>query len=240
MKINAELLKSFIKMSTANGTLTDCKLRFEDDSIILANKDITSTGAIKSKLYKANFSDYQPNIIITIRDTNRLINVLQNMSGEVTIKVEENAVLFYDGENEATLMMPCDEYLECKISTEEEEQLFENLQFDNGFELDSSKLIKARRNAQTLGIKYINCFVENGVLNIRAGEQTFDKFTIKIPVNYNNCHAIYGTTFLDFVGSMVGTVTISFKENFPMRIIYRNPNYEVTYLISPIRKEDEE
>lgn len=239
MKISSKVLLNFLNKVFVAGSINDAVLRFEPDGLHVSVKDITTTGAVNGVLYSSNFQDYVP-MRATIKDTSRLMAALKNIPTSVSISVDKNVFKLTSEESDAELIMPDEQYLECNLKPEQEQKLFTDLRFDEGFEVDAAKLKVAKGNTQTLGTNSVLASINDGIFYIRSGEDSFDKFTVKIPVNYNNVSARYGTTLLGFMGVLDNTVNIAFNDNFPMLLRIKNAEFDIKWLASPIIVQEDE
>lgn len=239
MRISADLLLNFLNKVFVAGSINDAVLRFESDGLCVAAKDLTSTGAVRGVLYSSNFIDYHSGVVATVKDTSRLLAALKNIKKTVTLSVEKNVFYLTSEENDAELMMPEEKYLECNLLPEQEKKLFQDLKFDDGFEVDAIRMKFAKENTRVLGTNSVLAEVKDGIFYLRSGEDSFDKFTVKIPVNYEEVSSRYGTTLLGFIGVLENTVNISFRTEFPMMLHVKNSEFDIKWLASPIIPEDE-
>ena len=175
MKISSKVLLNFLNKVFVAGSINDAVLRFEPDGLHVSVKDITTTGAVNGVLYSSNFHDYVP-MRATIKDTSRLMAALKNIPTSVSISVDKNVFKLTSEESDAELIMPDEQYLECNLKPEQEQKLFTDLRFDEGFEVDAAKLKVAKGNTQTLGTNSVLASINDGIFYIRSGEDSFDKF----------------------------------------------------------------
>jgi hypothetical protein len=234
MKISAKILANFINKVCIAGNITDAVLRFEDDGLHISVKDIVATCAVRGILNKSMFQDYVP-LRVSIKDSVRMLGALRNMGNSmVSLSVAGNTFCIDSDENTAELIVPDEKYLECNMSPEQETNLFEKLQFDAGFEIASDRLKTVIKNTNMLGVKSVSAYVHNGVFYIRAGEESFDKFTVKIPVNYNDVASRYGTALFEIINVLEGNINVAFGTDFPMMISTANNEFNIKWLASPI------
>ena len=95
-KIKANVLKDFIKKSTVNGTIEDCKLEFKENGLNMCHKDQPGVILVAGVLDKKAFNTYEE-MELPIKNSKVLIAVLGTFSDNIIniVKVD-NMVKFQD------------------------------------------------------------------------------------------------------------------------------------------------
>jgi hypothetical protein len=76
--------------------------------------------------------------------------------------------------------------------------------------------------------------VKDGIFIIRIGNGINDIGIMKSEVDYEDASAVYGSTLMDFVKAIKGTVKVAFKDDSPMMIVSEDKNSRIQWLASPI------
>lgn len=234
IKINSKTLSDFIKKVTINGSITDGLLKFGPEGLTLTVKDITMAGAVTGLLKSSNFTEYEQ-MNIPIKNMTMFISVLGTMNGTVELSRRgENVFHISSSSNEADLMIPEENYLECSLAE------LPILGHDGGFELDSTIWTTVKKNTQILGTTKVGVTAEvkDRVLYIRTGEDNFDKLFTKVTVDYKDVKARYGCTFLEFISVITGKVIVAFNQDYPILITSRDQDSIIKWMISPIVDND--
>jgi hypothetical protein len=233
MKINSRTLADFVKKVSINGSITDGLLKFGPDGLTLTVKDITMSGAVTGLLKSTNFVDYSQ-MNVPIKSMSMFLSVLGTMNGMVELSKQDNIFRIVSDSNEADLMMPEEQYLECSLAE------LPVLGHDGGFELDSTIWGTVKKNTQILGTTKVGIIAEvkNKVLYLRTGENNFDKMTTKVPVDYKDVVTKYGCTFLEFISVISGKVNVAFEKDYPMLITSKDTDSTIKWMISPIIDKD--
>jgi hypothetical protein len=237
LKTNSKTLATFLSKVTVNGSMTDALLRFGPDGLSVTVKDITNAGSATGLLKPSNFLDYAAIGNVPIKNTELLLSVLKNMNGNVEIVLSGNILQLTSEKSKAELVLMEEQHLECNLDPSKLTDLL--AKFDSGFTIDASVLQAAKKNVATLATKSIVVSIDNGTLNIQAGEDNFDKLTITDKVAYKNVSTRYGPTFLDFIGAMSGPLTITMDSNFPMLIVSKDADSYVKWVVVPIVQTEE-
>lgn len=233
MKINSRTLADFVKKVSINGSITDGLLKFGPDGLTLTVKDITMSGAVTGLLKSTNFIEYSQ-MNIPIKSMSMFLSVLGTMNGMVELSKQDNIFRIVSDSNEAELMMPEEQYLECNLAE------LPVLGHDGGFELDSTIWGTVKKNTQILGTTKVGIIAEvkNKVLYLRTGENNFDKMTTKVSVDYKDVVTKYGCTFLEFISVISGKVNVAFEKDYPMLITSKDTDSTIKWMISPIIDKD--
>ena len=237
MKINSKTLATFLSKVTINGSMSDALLQFGPDGLSVSVKDISNTG-FSSGLLKTNagFIDYKQ-MKAPVKNIPRLLGFLKNITGNVDISIDGNNLVLKSDSNDGRFKLSEEQYLECNLPT------FPTLaEHDSGFEVDAKVLADAKKNASTLGFKFVFAECKDKVFYLTAGEDEFDQLTAHVAVDYKNVpRTMYASVLLEFISSIDGKAVISFSENYPMLITVTTQDSIFRWLVAPMTKpEDQE
>jgi len=232
MKINAKTLANFLGKVTINGSMQDALLKFGPEGLSISVKDVSNTG-FSSGLLKMNagFIDYNQ-MVAPVKNIPRLLSFLKSLSGNVEISLEGNNLVLKSDSNDGRFKLSEEQYLECNL------EKFPTLsEHDAGFQVDTKVLNDAKKNATTLGFKFVSAKVEKGTLFLTAGEDEFDQLTAHLPADYKDIKpTMYATILLEFIAVIDGAATISFNEDYPMLITVSNQDSMYRWLVAPMAK----
>ena len=240
MKINSKTLAAFLGKVTVNGGMTDALLKFGPDGLSVTVKDISAAGSATGLLKSSNFLDYAALGNVPVKNTSLLLSVLKNMNGNVEILLSENILRLESEKSKVELVLMEEQHLECNMGPEKEAQLNGLIaRFDSGFPIDASVLQAAKKNTQTLAIQNIVVSVANGLLELKVGQDNFDKITVVEKVSYKDTETKYGPTFLEFISAMSGPLTVAFDTDFPMLITSKDTDSIVQWIVVPVLTKEE-
>jgi hypothetical protein len=207
MKVVTKNLANFLTKATVDGLIFDTLLDFGPEGLSIVALDESHTGGVNGLLKKeGNFVDYAE-MQVPIKDTARLIKLLRMIDGEAELSVEGDVFRIIGENYEGEIIMAKKDRLKCPIPMEK----WPNLGYDKSFEIDGSVLQNAKKTFGYLEVKEIVAGVKDGIFIIRIGNGINDIGIIKSEVDYEDASAVYGSTLMDFVKAIKGTVKVAFR-----------------------------
>jgi len=94
MKIDAKVIKDFIRGSTINNNITEYRLSFKEDGLYFWEMEISNVMGCKSFLSKKIFSQYDIKEDIAIGSGTLLSKILGRFEAELEAKIKDNRLFF--------------------------------------------------------------------------------------------------------------------------------------------------
>jgi hypothetical protein len=227
MKINAKKLKIFLDKITLRGEINDCILQFIDEGLKVVVRDPSNIIMSSGILRKENFKEYEITNI-PIKNNKLLLNILNEFSEDVNIKVNNNTLNLSSENFDASLVIPSAEFVECNIST------LPSLNFDDGFNIESSLLNSLKKSSDILKSTEFNIVVNNNVLYLIVGEDNFDKLENRKSVIYKNVRVKFCEKLNNIIDVTSDTLNIACADDYPMQIKEENSDYIIKWIIAPM------
>ena len=230
LTISNELFVDFIRKSTLEGEISQLLLTQTD---LGYNVNVVSENVITcfGTLLKKNFTMFGKVGNITIKDVKKFIAMLKDFAGNVVIERKENKIIIYFEKTEIEYVLCSEEFIETTLKEDVD------IEFDSGFKLNKDFLTNLISKANLLDVSSITLKVENNIL--RGIVEETDKITIKEEVNYKNCVSSFGRWLFKLSRFLEEKINVSFDENYPIKIVSKNTNFQLTYIIAPFVKTEE-
>jgi len=247
MKVNSESTKTFkIFFEILSEFFEDGIFLFNKDEFCIANHDKYSCGFLKITIKKDNFTTYE------IKDGEKIALNLEKPNKIFNESKENESLQIYSEDSRLILEIKGDTKKKFKIPTlplNEEEILEPNdLKFKTTIKLPYNTFEEILSNASTMGTSMIIKLTSdkkvlffskesNQEVEIELTEKLFEK--INIESESINIESKYSLEYLrKFIKSCKSLnpefVTLSFGDDYPIKIAIRDKNLEVFYIMGPI------
>ena len=230
-KIKANILKEFIRKSTVNGTIEDCKLEFKSGGLNMCHKDQPGVILVVGVLDKKAFNTYEE-MELPIKNSKVLISVLSTFSDNIIniIKVD-NMVKFQD-ENGGIDLSLAEEVMCFKDGVPE-------LEYDNKVLVKKSmvKIISDRNGI--VKSDEIKVVIKDKKITLKIGKE-IDKAEVSEIVNTDkeveaNFDWSYFKTLTDEMDSIVD---LSLSTELPSKFEEKSEMYTIQYFLTPITETE--
>jgi hypothetical protein len=227
--VSCDLFVDFVKKSTVNGEIPQLLLKQTEKGYevsVMAENVISCEGVI----YKKNFIMFGSVGNITIKDTKKFISLLKDLQGNVTIEKKENKIIIHGDKTDIEYVLCSEEFIE---TTSEPI----TIDFDDGFKISKDFFISVSSKATLLDVSSVVLQVNNKIL--RGIVEETDKYIIKEEVPYKDCESGYGRWLFKLSQFLEDKINVSFDNNYPVRIMSKNTNFELSYYIAPFVKTEQ-
>lgn len=225
-----ELFVDFIKKSTLAGEFQQLLLKQTDKgyevSVIVENV-ISCEGV----LLKKNFVMYGNVGNITIKNVKRFISLISDMKGNITIEKRNDRILISSEKIDIEYILCSEEFIETTLPEPV------SIEFDDGFRINKDLLTSLDSKAKLLDVNSVSLKVNKKIF-VGSVEES-DKFSVKEEVAYKDCESKYGRWFFKLSAFLEDKVVMSFDTDYPVRIISKNTNFELKYVIAPFVKVEQ-
>ena len=208
--------------------MNEVLLNLSEQGLQMECIDVSNTVMTVGFLDKNKFVTYESLGKVGILNMSTFHKVLKQYSGEVTITKNNNVMLITDGRTDFELVLPHSELIK-------ESPKVSSLQYDTTFNIDSGVLKTFSKNSDILdkGLSInINCKPKN--VTLESGSD--DKCRVSIIVNElnDNITVKFGIPLRNVISVLDGTVSLSLKNEYPAKVLMKNENYTVTYIVAPM------
>jgi len=230
LTISSDLFVDFIKKSTLEGEISQLLLKQTDKGYEV---DVMSENVISCEgiILKKNFIMFGNVGNITIKDTKKFLALLKDLKGNITIEKKENKIIIHGEKVDVEYVLCSEEFIE---TTSEKV----DIEFDDGFKISSDFFISVASKANLLDVSSLTLNITSKILH-GIVEET-DKYIIKEEVPYKDCESNYGRWLFKLSRFLEDKVVVSFDNNYPIKIISKNTNFELNYYIAPFVKTETE
>lgn len=231
LKVKADVLRDFIKKTTASGLIEDCKLDFKEDGLHMCHKDQPGVILIAGVLDKKVFNQYE-NVSIPIKNSKTLITVLGTFKDNIiNIVVKDNMIKIMDENGGIDLALA--EQVSCH------KEGAPSLEYETTVVVKKSMIdLIVQRNA-IIGSDEIKIAVENKKLFFKVGKEV-DKAEVSEITNSNSeINVDFDLPyFKSLTSEMDSIVDLSLSKELPSRFAERSLNYVIEYYLTPITEKD--
>ena len=230
MKIKANVLANFLEKVSLSGIIPTALLEFKDDGMTV-NIQSASIVVCSGFLAKESFVEYEKDVNdLGIKNIIMLLNILKRYNDNIIeLKVVENKLLFVS-ETGSSYFVLCDKKMVDNFTVK-----IPNLDdLTEFFELNVNKLMSIKSASDILKVDLINIKSTGKQLIFSVENDTGDKITEEIDIDYEVSYSSYGNFLQRIINVLSGNVLIGFKENYPIKIIENNDNLKITYILAPL------
>jgi len=232
MKVDAKVLKKFFR--AVPSFVSDGLLVVKEDKDVgatLRAVDVEQTCLVVCKLFKHVTSDYTELGEMGIQDIQLVEKILGRFPREVTLAYNENILLIYDNEREASIATADPAYITEPSVIEDK---FTDFEVTLGQQRDT--LVNAVNNARTIGADMFTLKVKNGLFTVAAqsGENIL-KEKRRVDVD-KEVEVTLPDTFKKVVSSIPSDceVKIRLSNDMPVRIDAISSEMKITYIVTPM------
>ena len=227
--VSCELFVDFIKKSTLEGEIPQLLLKQTENGYevgVMAENVISCTGLILKK----NFVMYGKVGDITIKNVKMFIELIKDMKDNITIEKKEDRIIIHGDKVDVEYILCSEEFIETTLPEPV------TIDFDDGFKIPKDFFLSLVSKAKLFDVSSLTLKVEKKVL--KGVVEDNDKYIVKEEVPYKDCESDYGRWIYKLANYMEDKVVVSFDTNYPIRVISKNSNFELNYIIAPFVKTD--
>lgn len=227
--ISNELFTDFIRKATLEGEIPQVLLKQTEKGYEL---NIMSESVISCEglLLKKNFIMFGKVGDITIKDSKKFISLVKDLKGNITMEKKENKVIIHGEKTDIEYVLCSEEFIETTSEPVD-------IEFDDGFKINSDFFVIIAAKANLLEVASVTLKIEKNI--IRGIVEETDKYIIKEEVPYKDCQSSYGRWLFKLSKFLEEKVSVSFDDNYPLKITSKNTNFELKYFIAPYVKTED-
>jgi len=231
IKIKANMLKDFIKKSTVNGTIEDCKLNFKENGLNMIHKDQPGVILVAGVLDRKAFNSYEE-LEINIKSSKTLISVLGTFGDNIiNIVQEDNMVRFMD-ENGGIDLSTAEEVICYKDGIPE-------LEYDNKVLIKKSMIKTISERNNIVKSDEVKVLLKDKKIIFKVGKE-IDKAEVSEIANSDkevetNFDWSYFKTLTDEMDTIVD---LSLSPELPSKFEEKSDMYSIQYYLTPINEKE--
>jgi hypothetical protein len=231
IKIKANILKDFIKKSTVNGTIEDCKLEFKKDGLNMCHKDQPGVILVVGMLDKKAFNTYEE-MELPIKNSKTLISVLGTFSDNIINIIKADNMVKFQDENGGIDLSLAEEVICFKDGVPE-------LEYDNKVLVKKSmvKVISDRNGI--VKSDEVKVVIKDKKIYLKIGKE-IDKAEVSEMANTDkNIEANFDWTyFKTLTDEMDSIVDLSLSNELPSKFEEKSEMYTIQYYLTPITESE--
>lgn len=231
LKVKADVLKDFIKKTTASGSIEDCKLEFKDNGLNMCHKDTPGVILIAGVLDKKVFQQYEV-VTIPIKSSKTLITVLTTFKDNlINIVVDKNMIKIMDENGGIDLALA--EQVSCH------KEGIPSLEYDNSVVVKKSMIDLIIQRNNIINSDEVKVIVENKKLFFKIGKEVDKAEVSEITNSSANVKADFDFSyFKNLTSEMDSIVDLSLSTELPSRFEENSLNYKIQYYLTPITEKE--
>lgn len=239
IKIDSKKLKDYVEKATLKGMIKEFVIEFTNDGLVVNCKTPDGVNAVLSQLKREVFTEYDlTEGKFGIKDSSKLVSILNTFDGNVNIDINENLLTIYDKNKSASLVLAKPEFLTDTVISQVPEAFDK---FDNGVKINSSIFTNTVKNMGIIGSDLIKLNVKDNKLNIKVGDENFDKIEETIDCEYKDVKATYQNSLKIVVPCISDTVNMSLLDNdAPIQLTSKTEDYTIRFIAGPASVDEEE
>lgn len=230
-KIKANTLKEFIKKTTVNGAIEDCKLEFKENGLNMVHKDQPGVILVAGVLDKKAFNSYEE-MEVPIKSSSTLISVL-NTFGDNLINIVKSDLLVKFMDENGGIELAMAEEVTCYMEGIPE------LEYDNKVLIKKSmiKTISERNNIVKsdeikVSLKDRKIFLNVGKENDKAEVSELANCDKEVETDFDWSY------FKTLTGEMDTIVDMSISTELPAKFEEKSDLYTIQYYLTPITERE--
>jgi hypothetical protein len=232
MKIKAETLRSFVEKVSIGGEISTLIIEGINDGFICKVMALDNARATIGTLKASAFTNYQTDLKLCIKDSKELIDTLRVFKGEVSIIVGNGELKLFDDEQDATLPMAAEEFIENKLPPVFEQKAI----FDGGINISEKFNDMISKQISLLASDKTILIVKNKIMETHSKGKTQNKMVVKIPVDYKDVTTtINSQLYSKVLNVLSGNINYSvIGDNSLLQLKESNEHMTVRIIIAPI------
>ena len=228
MKINNEVLKTYLKQINCNNIINEVKLNFEENGISCLVMNQENTIMVSNKLANSNFIGYEKSGIIVTDNLSLLIKILDRFDGDINIKKDENLLKISNDNRECEFILVSEDFIE-------DVKKMPNLEYKNILKIDSKTILDSLKNSDIVEDKFseVKLELKDKTLIIECGytNKIIDKHKLKD--KYENFTVGFNVELLKkTISTIEGEVELHLGKNLPLKIVKITDNSNLFYIIA--------
>lgn len=234
MKEEVAKLKNFLKVVGLSGArvINEIILNLEEDTINVSAKTLDKTVALRG-IVKAN--PFGITDKLGIADLGKFIQYL-DVVDVTSFKVEENRITIKGGKKKVSALLKVTEFIkDTTVVPALYDKLSGNLKGGIEFSVDVASLQAIENYLKITGADYFTLAVSKGVVKVVVGTKNTDKLTEEIGIDYSgdaSATLTLKTTFIEAIRNLSGNVTLTVKNDAPVKVYSKTDDLEVELLIA--------
>ena len=229
-KIKAENLKRFLKKTTANATIEDCKLKFTVDGLEMQHKNMQGTIFIKGVLPKTSFDEYET-MEINIKNTETLLKVLDTFGDNIINIVKENDMIRIMDSN-GGIDLSVAEAIECYKETAPE------LEYTNAFVMKKSMIDTIVKRNSIIKSDEITMELKDKKVKLDIGDRIDKANVYENVTSEEEVKATFEFALFDKLTSQMDILLdVSLSNDKPTRFTENSEDYSIEYYLINIDEE---
>ena len=230
-KIKANILKDFLKKSTVNGAIEDCKLQFKSDGLNMIHKDQPGVILVAGVLDKKAFNGYEE-MEIPIKNSKTLIDVLSTFGDNIINIVKSDNMIKLQDENGGIDLALAEEVICHKEGVPE-------LEYDNKIIIKKSMVDTISKRNSIVKSDELKVILKDKKILLKVGKE-IDKAEVSEIVNSDkevetNFDWSY---FKSLTEQMDSIVDLSLSKELPSKFEEKSEMYSIQYFLTPITESE--
>jgi hypothetical protein len=236
MKINAKVLKEFIKKFRMDGDekIEETKFVFDDNGLNILATSPTKSCQVCAQLKTKAFSLYENIGTMAVNDLSGVLNVIDKFKDiEITLNKKGNCLTIVGGNTKVDIELVSEQFLSS-------ETIIQGLTWNNEFIIDSGQLKDIIEKAQLNKDSEIKVTSGDGAIKFsNSGKYKFDT-TIEAPTCKIGSVSKYGEAFINSVINLNGQLKMFVSTDYPCKIVEELDNSIIQIICSPrVENQDE-
>ena len=228
IKVNANDFLVFLKKTTANGLVEDCKLKFTNNGLEMQHINIKKNILIDGNFPKDNFDAYE-NTEINIKNTETLLKALVTFGDTmINIVVKDNMVRIMNSTGGIDLSQA--ENVECYDA--ESIEKVTDIEYDNALVIKKSMIDTIIKLNSIIKSEQIIVELKDKKVSFNIGDK-IDKANVHENVTSDKeCRAVFEfTLFQKLTSQMDMLIDLSLAAEVPTRFVENSDKHTITYYL---------
>jgi hypothetical protein len=226
MKIKANTLKEFIRKTTVDGAIEDCKLEFKENGLNMIHKDQPGVILVAGILDKKAFTSYEV-MEVPIKNSSTLIAVL-NTFGDNLINIVKSDLLVKFVDENGGIELAMAEDVTCHKDGIPE------IEYDNKVLIKKSMIKTISERNKIVNSEEIKVILKDRKIFLKVGKET-DKAEVS---ELANCDKEIEANFdwdyfKNLTDEMDTIVDLSLRTDIPSRFEEKSELYTIQYYLTP-------
>jgi hypothetical protein len=228
LKVNANDFLVFLKKTTANGLVEDCKLKFTNNGLEMQHINQQRNILIDGNFPKENFDSYE-NTTINIKNTETLLKVLSTF-GDVLINivVKDNMVKIMDATGGIDLSQA--EKVECYDDAAVEK--VSNIEYDNAVVIKKSMIDTIVKRNNIIKAEQVIVELKDKKITFSIGDKIDTANTHENVTSDKECKAVFEFALFQRLASQMDMlIDLSLSSDTPSRFVENTEKHTITYYL---------
>jgi len=232
IQIKKEEFVTFIKkvMMTDKGAISECVFDFREDGLLVEAATPPQQAMVFAILKPSAFKEYSQIGQIGIGDLTDLKKKVDKFKEFVEIKVEGNLLTVSENKKTFEIELSSIEYITNGSGLDNVKKLSS---FVDNFMMTAKDLKDLRVNAQMIKDSKLHIETKEGAVLFSAKGKGAYKDELMSPSCKGGAKASYGMPLFEAIENLSDTVEIHIGNDYPLKIIEKTDNSEVTIIVAP-------